>query len=318
MTSPPPATATAEPTAKPRARRAAKAAAPTRPAPKPFGPGSAMWDEMGDVLFIVSSGGAFMLQAMHPQISGAVDEHSVFRTDPLGRAIRSTDSMMAWVYGGEGAVQEGQRLRELHQPVHGTDRQGRHYAALDSEAWAWVHATAYVTEMTTFPLLHGREATPQEAEERYEEFLQLGDILQVPAKVLPPTVKDYWDMYATVVNDQLERTVVAEELLFMYAHPGIKVAPGPFDPVGRGLSAFVGRATLALTLGGMTESARRVLGVTWTKRDQAQLEGFMRLVRPAYARLPERMRYVPLALHARRFQRELRRADRRQTKSLEL
>src|SRR5262245_61087681 len=93
--------------AAPSAKRPVPTAVPPAGAePRPFAPGSDMWDAMGNIMFIALSGGAFMLQGMHPQISGAVDEHSVFRTDPLGRATRSVDSMMHWVYGGEAAIKE--------------------------------------------------------------------------------------------------------------------------------------------------------------------------------------------------------------------
>ncbi|MBJ7332037.1 MAG: DUF2236 domain-containing protein [Solirubrobacteraceae bacterium] len=308
---------TAATSAAPRAKRPVREV-PSRPEPVPFGPGSALWEDMGNVLFIAASGGAFMLQGMHPQISGAVDEHSVFRTDPLGRATRSVDSMMHWVYGGEAAIKEGERLRKLHQPVHGTDKQGRHYAALDSEAWSWVWATSYVTEITTFPLLRGRQATETEKRELYEESKQLARIIRVPEKSIPETVQDYWDYYEKVVTEDLELTVVAAEQLERQRNPGIRIVPGPFDLVGKGLNDSIGWLTSALTLGGMREDARQVLGVTWTARDQRRLELLMAVARPTFARLPERFRYMPLAYHARRFHRELRRADRRQTKSLDI
>src|ERR1700752_2238185 len=100
-------------------------------AAQPFGPGSMVWDDFGDVFFLSTTLGAFMLQAMHPTISAAVDRHSVFRTDPFGRAVRSTDSIMLWVYGGQAAIDEGERLRTLHRPIHGADAHGEHYSALD-------------------------------------------------------------------------------------------------------------------------------------------------------------------------------------------
>jgi uncharacterized protein (DUF2236 family) len=103
-----------------------------------------MWDEVGDVLYEALTVSAFMLQVMHPTIAAAVDRHSVYRSDPFGRLVRSIDSVALWVYGGAAANEEGLRLRELHRPIHGVDDQGNRYSALDPEAYAWVHAAAYV------------------------------------------------------------------------------------------------------------------------------------------------------------------------------
>ena len=106
-----------------------------------------LWDGIRDALFLPMSLSAFMLQVMHPTISTAVDRHSVFRTDPLGRAVRSFDSVMLWVYGGQAAIDEGRRLRVLHKTIKGVDDDGRRYSALDPEAYAWVHATAFVSSV---------------------------------------------------------------------------------------------------------------------------------------------------------------------------
>jgi uncharacterized protein (DUF2236 family) len=40
------------------------------------------------------SAAAFVLPVMHPMVSAAVHSHSVFRTDPLGRAVRSVESVL--------------------------------------------------------------------------------------------------------------------------------------------------------------------------------------------------------------------------------
>lgn len=264
-----------------------------------------MWDDMGDVLFLSLTPGAFMLQAMHPVISAAVDRYSTFRTDPVGRAIRSADSMMLWVYGGAAAVEEGQRLRVAHRPLHGTADDGTRFNALDPEAYAWVHGTAFVTAVTIAPYVRGRRLTPAEEEQAYEEHLQLAEILQIPDREVPKTIPDYWDYYRTMVHDRLARTPVADELVRRTASPRVKVVPGPIDLPGWALGRGAGRLLHLLTYGGMTPDAREVLGVRWTPVDEAQLRALYAAGRPVHGVLPERLRYLPLALHARRHAREL-------------
>jgi uncharacterized protein (DUF2236 family) len=68
---------------------------------RPIQPGTRLWDEIGLVTFSLTAGSAFLLQAMEPSIAAVTDEHSVFRTDPWGRAARSIASVMTWIYGGE-------------------------------------------------------------------------------------------------------------------------------------------------------------------------------------------------------------------------
>ena len=57
---------------------------PAKPEPTPFGPGSALWDDFGDILGLSTTLGAFMLQAMHPVISAGVDDFSTFRIGLFG------------------------------------------------------------------------------------------------------------------------------------------------------------------------------------------------------------------------------------------
>lgn len=279
--------------------------------PAPFAPGSRLWDDMGNTLFAPLTAGAFMLQVMHPTVSAAVDRHSVFRTDPLGRAIRSFDSVMLWVYGGQAALDEGMRLRRLHAPIQGEDDHGRHYSALDPEAYAWVHGTAFVTAVKINRFARGRDLTSREQEELYAETLQLGEILRVPSRWMPQTTRDYWDYYHTTVAERLERTTVAEDLLRMLAAPPLRL--GPLTPLAWPGRRLGGELLLLLTVGGMTDDARAVLGVRWTRLQEAQLRSLMAIARPVHARLPESLRYFPLAAHARRHAREIAAARARAT-----
>lgn len=274
-------------------------------APRLFGPGSFMWEDMGDTLFLAMTPGAFMLQAMHPVISAAVDRYSTFRTDPVGRAVRSADSMMLWVYGGQAAVEEGERLRVAHRPLHGTADDGTRFSALDPEAYAWVHATGYVTGVTIAPYVRGRRMTRAEEQQAFDEHLQLGELLRIPPREVPQTIPEYWDHYRTMVHDRLARTTVAEELVEQTEAPRVRIVPGPIDIPGRLAGLGAGRLLRLLTYGGMTPEARDVLGVRWSAVDEAQLSALFTVARPVHARLPERLRYLPLALHARRHAREL-------------
>ena len=53
---------------------------------RPIEPGTRLWDEAGLITFTLTTGAAFALQVMHPAVGTVVGEHSVFRTDAVGRA----------------------------------------------------------------------------------------------------------------------------------------------------------------------------------------------------------------------------------------
>ncbi len=272
--------------------------------PTPFGPGTRLWDEFGDVLTHAFSGGAFMLQVMHPMINRVVDMHSDVFEDPIGRAVRNTESILKWIYGGEAAVEEGRRLIKLHGAMKGVADDGAPYHAVDQEAYGWVHATAFVTATRIYPYIHGRHLTEREEASYYDEMLQLGAILRIHPSQLPATVKDYWDYYNTMVSERLSRTKMADLMLGTVARLDLPMAPWLAQVTLPG-RRVAGQVALLFLLGGMTPSARDKLGVRWTGAHESALRGLMALIRPVHARLPESVRYLPLARHARAYARAL-------------
>ena len=77
---------------------------------------------------------------------GAVDRRGgrqarAFRTDPIGRGLRSLASVMMWVYADEESLAEVERLREMHSTLEAVDADGVRHTALSSGPWAWVLLT---------------------------------------------------------------------------------------------------------------------------------------------------------------------------------
>ena len=154
---------------------------------------------VGLYTFLPINGAAFVMQVMHPVIGDVVDKFSVFRKDPVGRAIRSADSVLRWTYGGQEAIEEGKRLRRLHQPLQMRNAEGKHISALNPEAYAWVIATAFPTMTTAAPLMLGREFSEEERKELLRDNRRIAKILQVP-------------MHGDL-EDLRDTPVVAEQLL---------------------------------------------------------------------------------------------------------
>ena len=268
--------------------------------PVPFGPGSLLWDIAGDVRLLFSLPAAVLLQVAHPAVGAGVDEHSVFRTDPWGRAQRSLESLQLWVYGGQRAVEEGRRLRTVHKSISGKDTHGRAYHALTPAYYAWVHATAFPSFLQAAHYL-SRPLDAAEQRRLYDELLRLGDILGIKRRDMPATVEEYWPYFDAMLHEELEKTAVVSELL------DPRRAVPPPDGARAWLRALwpvvfppLARLHVFVTVGLTPPVAREHFGLAWTARDERRLRRFGAVVRAVVPRLPERLRYLPPAYEARR------------------
>ncbi|MFI6298277.1 oxygenase MpaB family protein [Nonomuraea sp. NPDC050790] len=267
---------------------------------EPFGPGSMHWDTAGEYRNLLVAGSALILQTMHPAVGAAVAEHSTFKQDPWGRLDRTLTSVQTWVYGGPDGLAEGRRLRELHEPISGVDSRGRAYHALNGEAWAWVHWSLF-ERFLTLNRVFGTPYPAADAERMLAESRQLARILRVPEREMPPDMAAFRSYFNHMVATRLEAHPTALNVLeVMRGTPAPPRLPAAvrrlWMPVGvasGGFNAFV-------TVGTLPPAVRAKLGLTWTPRDERRLHRIGRLVALLTPRLPERLRYMPLAYQARR------------------
>ncbi|TQM71939.1 uncharacterized protein (DUF2236 family) [Actinomadura hallensis] len=289
---------------------ASPSAAPeAAPEPVPFGPGSLLWEQMGLYTSAVAGNSVFILQVMHPSIGTVVDRLSGFRTDPLGRAARSFASVQTWVYGGRTAIEEGRRLREMHKPLSAVDEEGRRHHALSAEPWAWVHLTGFYAAVAASRYFAPAPMTPDEEQQVFDEFLNLGRILRVPERMLPKTIPDYWEYFDDMVENTLVPHKVAYEVLDRMGRVPPNV-PGPLRPAVAPLSAAGGRLGRLITVGTLPERAREKLGLRWSALDERRLRAAGQIIGRSTPLLPERLRYMPIAYRARQAARAQERLER--------
>ncbi|MFI1395590.1 oxygenase MpaB family protein [Streptomyces sp. NPDC020681] len=272
--------------------------------PVPPPPGGVLWTVAGDIRALLMLPAALTLQVAHPAVGAGVDEHSVFRTDPWGRGERSIRSLQTWVYGGDAAVAEGRRLRELHKSIQGTDAHGRGYHALSPHCYSWVHATGFPVYQHGLRYL-ARPLTEAQERQLYAEWLQVGRVLGIHDRDMPQTIEEFWPYFRKVLADEVEQTAVVRELIATDAPvPPPDVGPEPARLLLRAawpvlLPPFV-RLRRFLTIGLMPPEAREAMGLEWTDEQERTLRRFARVVRAVVPVLPERLRYLPLARKARR------------------
>lgn len=281
----------------------------TRASPEPprrlAEPGGLMWESVGLVTFSFTSGSAFLLQVMEPSIAAVVDRHSVFRTDPIGRGLRSLASVMMWVYADEESLAEVERLREMHSTLDAVDANGVRHTALSSGPWAWVLLTG-VHAFTEGAKYFGKGRLDRaEVEVMYEEMKQLMRGFKVAEKEIPPTYDEFVRFFDAKIAEQLDDNNVASDFLLGIRHPGPPLGtPRLVQPVWRLLTNPLGYLQHLSVVGTLPDAARQKLGLTWTRRQEAQLRAFGWFVARTVPLLPERLRYFPIAYEARRLERD--------------
>jgi uncharacterized protein (DUF2236 family) len=286
--------------------RTAQAESPEPERPRRLAePNSLLWDSVGLVTFSLTSGSAFLLQTMEPSIAAVVDEHSTFRTDPIGRGLRSLASVMMWVYADEESLAEVERLREMHATLNSVDANGVRHTALSSGPWAWVLLTG-VHAFTEGAKYFGKgRLDDAEVTAMYEEMKQLMRGFKVAEKEIPPTYPEFVRFFDAKIAEQLDSTVVAQDFLVGVRHPGPPLGtPALLKPVWRLLTNPLGYVQHLSVVGTLPQVARDKLGLTWTRRQEAQLRVFGWVVARTVPLLPERLRYFPIAYEARRLERD--------------
>ena len=88
-----------------------------------FGPASVTWRVSTDLGRPVAGLRALMLQALHPLAMAGVDQHSNWRSDPVGR-LAATGGYLATISFGDRAAAEraASRVRRVHEHINGTDQ----------------------------------------------------------------------------------------------------------------------------------------------------------------------------------------------------
>ncbi|MFF2851126.1 oxygenase MpaB family protein [Streptomyces sp. NPDC058001] len=280
-------------------------APPTPSDPSPPPPDGILWDIVGDIRTLLSLSSALALQVAHPAVGAGVDDHSVFRTDPWGRAERSLRSLLLWVYGGEAAVAEGRRLRRLHRTIKGTDAHGRPYHALTPHHYAWVHATGFPVMRHARGYLWQRPYTDAEERRLYGEWLRVGRVLGLRDRDMPQTVEEFWPYYREVLAHEVELTKIAAELTTVDPtvpppDRGPLLVRLPLRALWPLLRGPFARFRRFLTVGLLPPEAREAIGLPWTARQERRLRHFGRAVARLVPLLPDRVRYLPMAREARR------------------
>ena len=210
-----------------------------------------------------------LLQVAHPTIDAGVTEYSDFERRPWDRLLRIADYVSLLVYGGADAVAAGRRLREVHKRFRGTNKDGSRYSALEPRAYAWVHATlleSYVRSNARFT----HPLTSDEIDRFFREYKDLGRLIGVRERDLPPTWLEFRAYFDTTAQYVLTRTDSVNRVFATVRDAG----PPPMPITAKLWPLIRIPARRALWLGGVgmiDPWLRRRLNIGWTTLDEAQL-----------------------------------------------
>ena len=206
-----------------RSAAAYSAGVPQRPADDGFfGPASITWRASGDLSAPVAGLRALLIQALHPLAMAGVDQHSDWRTDPIGR-LAATSRYLATVSFGEKAAAEriAASVRKIHEKVTGTDTfTGKPYAASDPALLLWVHA-ALVDSTLVARTLFGTPPTAADADSYVSEMAVAAELIGVPVDQVPKNVAEL-DAYLESMRPELACTPAAKEsMAYLLEPPGL-------------------------------------------------------------------------------------------------
>src|SRR5512132_573125 len=87
-----------------------------------FGPASVAWRVSTDLAAPVAGLRSLLIQALHPLAMAGVDQHSDWRTDPVGRLAATSAYEVTVTFGDRaGATRAARRVRAVHEHVRGVD-----------------------------------------------------------------------------------------------------------------------------------------------------------------------------------------------------
>ena len=187
-----------------------------------FGPASVTWRVAGDLGRSVAGLRALMLQALHPLAMAGVDQHSNWRSDPVGRLAATSGYLTTVSFGDRAAAdQVAARVRRVHEHITGTDTvTGRPYAASDPALLLWVHATLVESGIVAAAAF----GTPLSADDgnRYvAEMTAAAELVGIPAGQSPTTLADLESYLASVRPELRCGPAAAESMAYLLDPPGL-------------------------------------------------------------------------------------------------
>jgi len=157
-----------------------------------LGPDSVSWRVLGDAAVFVGGIRALVVQSAHAEVVAGVEDHSTYRSDPLGRLSRTAVYVTETTYGAIPEVEAAvEGVRKAHRPVRGTSERNLPYSASRPEMAAWVHNVLTDSFLTAYQAFGPERLSERDADLFVAEQRQIGKLLG--AAPLPETAQELTD-----------------------------------------------------------------------------------------------------------------------------
>jgi len=174
-----------------------------------FGPDSIFWRVNRNTSAFLGAGRAMLLQLAHPWVARAIADHSNTTQDPLGRFRRTFVRVFDMAFGDlDSALRAARLVHTRHERVTGAlpGSDASVYAANESRALSWVHATLWDTSLRVYERLCG-PLSRAELDRYYAETLRFALLFGVESEDLPPD----WGSFQGWVEGEFERLEILPE-----------------------------------------------------------------------------------------------------------
>jgi uncharacterized protein (DUF2236 family) len=217
-------------------------------APPPFGRDSVVRAVVAEPVTALLVQRALVMDVAHPEVAGAVADHSDFQRRPLTRAWATVDAALRLVFGDEQVARDAARqIYAVHDHIEGSlggskaarprgEGGTRHYTAHDATLLTWVWATLVDTAETAYTRWV-RPFRPPEAQVFYDEMRSFGQFFGIPDQLLPPDREAFSSYLDDMLGGELlgasgaSRSLARQVLWFEH-----RVVPSPLVRVERVLA----------------------------------------------------------------------------------
>jgi uncharacterized protein (DUF2236 family) len=238
---------------------------------------------------------ALLAQLSHPWVAQGVYDHSRFLQDPVGRALRTFETVYRIVFGDrDSAIEWAARTHKAHSFVKGVIRDpdspffGQPYSANDLDPLYWVfmtllEASVFVYERYVEPLSPGEK----------DRLLEEGEIFCALFGIPFGYTHKKYNLFAQEYHQRLK------EEKHRFTREGKILAYALLSPPW---GKFLKPIHLTLIAGTVPEPILNHLAIQKNLSLTVSYEMFVRTLHLFYHRLPPFLRYIP---HARKAYRSI-------------
>jgi uncharacterized protein (DUF2236 family) len=178
----------------------------TPPDPGLFGPDSVSWQVHAQPAMWLAGIRSLYLQALHPRTVAGVVQNSEFRTDPLGRLVRTANFVGATTYCTREEIGErAARVRGVHRGLRAVDSEtGERFRIDEPELLLWVHC-AEVSSFLSVVRRAGFPLTAAHADRYLDEQRRSAALVGLDPAEVPGSVAEM-SRYLATMRAALRRT----------------------------------------------------------------------------------------------------------------